>query len=153
MAGSVNKVILVGNLGADPEIRVLENGSKLARLAVATSESYIDKQSGERRELTEWHNVTVWRKMADVAENFLKKGMKIYVEGKIRTRSWQDENGQTRYATDINGDYFTMLSPKQGGGQPMSNEPSQPYTQEPKKPDSQVSEDLLDDNDDDDLPF
>ena len=150
MAGSVNKVILVGNLGADPEIRVLENGAKLARLSVATSETYTDKQTGERRELTEWHNVTFWRKMADIAENYLKKGSKIYLEGKLKTRSWQDENGQTRYATDISGDYFTMIGPRQD----IENQNSSPYTQEPNKPTSSVSEDLLSDDDDsDDLPF
>lgn len=151
MAGSVNKVILVGNLGNDPEIRVLENGAKLARLSIATSETYTDKQTGERRELTEWHNVTVWRKMADLAESFLKKGSKIYLEGKLKTRSWQDENGQTRYATDISGDYFTMLSPKPSS----ENQNAGPYTQEsPKKPISSVSDDLLNDDDDsDDLPF
>lgn len=150
MAGSVNKVILVGNLGADPEIRVLENGAKLARLSVATSESYTDKQTGERREVTEWHNVTFWRKMADIAENYLKKGSKIYLEGKLKTRSWQDENGQTRYATDVSGDYFTMIGPKPGN----ENQNAGPYTQEPNKPESNVSEDLLSEDDDsDDLPF
>ena len=152
MAGSVNKVILVGNLGADPEIRVLENGAKLARLSLATSESYQDKQTGARREITEWHNVTVWRKMADVAENFLKKGMKIYVEGKIKTRSWQDDNGQTRYSTEISGDYFTMLGSKNTSENYQNNDNS-PYTNEPQKPDQKVSEDLLSDDDSDDLPF
>jgi single-strand DNA-binding protein len=92
MAGSVNKVILIGNLGKDPEVRALENGAKLARFSIATSESYTDKNTNEKKEITEWHNIVVWRGLADVAENYLKKGMKVYVEGKLRTRSWQDDH-------------------------------------------------------------
>lgn len=151
MAGSVNKVILIGNLGKDPEIRVLENGAKLARFPIATSESYQDKQSGERREITEWHNIVVWRGLADIAENYLKKGSKVYVEGKIRSRSWQDETGNTKYSTEIIGDNFTMLTSKQ---EMQSANNNSPYpTQEPSKPASTMSKDLTSNEDDDDLPF
>ncbi len=150
MAGSVNKVILIGNLGKDPEVRVLDSGAKLARFPLATSESYQDKQSGERREITEWHNIVVWRGLADVAESYLRKGSKVFVEGKIRTRNWQDETGNTRYSTEIIADNFTMLTPRQEGQQ-MGNSPYP--TQEPAKPTTPMGNDLTSSDDDDDLPF
>lgn len=111
MAG-VNKVILVGNLGKDPEIRHLEGGAAVANFTLATSESYKDK-SGARQEQTEWHNVVVWRGLAEIAEKYLKKGMTIYIEGKLRTRSWDDKEGHKRYSTEIVGDTFTILSKKE----------------------------------------
>lgn len=102
MAGSVNKVILVGNLGADPEIRRLNSGDPVVNLRIATSESWRDKASGERKEKTEWHSVVIFNdNLAKVAEQFLKKGMKVYVEGQLQTRKWQDQNGQDRYTTEI----------------------------------------------------
>ncbi len=102
MAGSVNKVILVGNLGADPEIRRLNSGDPVVNIRVATSESWRDKGSGERREKTEWHNVVIFNdNLAKVAEQYLKKGMKVYVEGQLQTRKWQDQQGQDRYTTEI----------------------------------------------------
>ncbi len=102
MAGSVNKVILVGNLGRDPEVRFMQDGSKVANLSVATSESWRDKQTGERREKTEWHRVTIWNQnLAEVAEKYLRKGSKIYVEGQLQTRKWQDQSGQDRYSTEV----------------------------------------------------
>ena len=114
MAGSVNKVILVGNLGKDPEVRYLENGVPVAKFTMATSETYTDKTSGEKREITDWHNIVLWRGLAKVAESYLKKGMKVYIEGKLKTRSWQDENQQTKYATDIVADQMVMLSKADG---------------------------------------
>jgi len=96
----INKVILVGNLGADPEVRTLENGAKVARLSVATNENYQDK-NGDWQSLTEWHNVVAWRRLAESAENIMKKGGKVYVEGKLTTRKWQDQNGNDRYSTDV----------------------------------------------------
>lgn len=111
MAG-VNKVILVGNLGKDPEVRHLEGGAAVANFPLATSESYKDK-SGQRVEQTEWHNIVVWRGLAEVAEKYLKKGMTIYLEGKLRTRSWDDKEGHKRYTTEIVGDTFTILSKKE----------------------------------------
>ena len=111
MAG-VNKVILVGNLGKDPEVRHLEGGVAVASFSLATSEVYKDK-TGTRQEQTEWHNIVVWRGLADIAEKYLKKGMTIYVEGKLRTRSWDDKEGHKRYTTEIVGDTFTILSKKE----------------------------------------
>ncbi|MBN9243450.1 MAG: single-stranded DNA-binding protein [Mesorhizobium sp.] len=102
MAGSVNKVILVGNLGADPEIRRLNSGDPVVNFRIATSETWRDKNSGERREKTEWHNVVVFNdQLAKVAEQYLKKGMKVYVEGQLQTRKWQDQSGQERYTTEV----------------------------------------------------
>lgn len=102
MAGSVNKVILVGNLGADPEIRRLNSGDPVVNLRIATSESWRDKMSGERREKTEWHNVVIFNdNLAKVAEQYLKKGMKVYVEGQLQTRKWQDQTGNDRYTTEV----------------------------------------------------
>src|SRR6187399_3415588 len=114
----VNKVILVGRLGKDPEVRNLENGATVANFTMATSETYKDKTTGDRKEVTEWHNIVLWRGLADVAARYLHKGDMIYVEGKLRTRSWEKE-GVTRYTTEIVGDNMTMLSTKpanSGGG-------------------------------------
>ncbi len=102
MAGSVNKVILVGNLGADPEIRTMQSGDKVANLSIATSESWKDKNTGERRDKTEWHRVVIFNKgLVSVCENYLKKGAKVYIEGQIETRKWQDQSGQDKYTTEI----------------------------------------------------
>ncbi len=113
MAG-INKVIFVGNLGKDPEIRSLDNGVKVASFSLATSESYKNKE-GQRVEQTEWHNIVMWRGLAEVAEKYLKKGAQIYLEGKIRTRSWDDKEGNKRYTTEIIADTFTMLGAKKEG--------------------------------------
>jgi single-strand DNA-binding protein len=110
MSGSVNKVILIGNLGKDPEVRRLENGAVLASFSIATSESYVDKQSGDKKEITDWHDIVLWRGLAEVAEKYLVKGTKIYVEGKLKKRSWQDKEGVTRYSTEVVGDEMTILS-------------------------------------------
>jgi single-strand DNA-binding protein len=108
MAG-VNKVILIGNLGADPEVRHLQNGASVANFRIATSETYKDRQTGEKREQTEWHNIVAWRGLAEITERYLRKGSKVYVEGKLRTRQWQDKDGNTRYTTEIHADEMTML--------------------------------------------
>ncbi|WP_423141075.1 single-stranded DNA-binding protein [Parablastomonas sp. CN1-191] len=120
MAGSVNKVILVGNLGADPEIRSFQNGGKVANLRVATSESWKDRNTGDRQERTEWHTVAIFSEgLVGVVERFLKKGSKIYVEGQLRTRKWQDQSGNDRYSTEVvlqgPGSVLTMLDGPQGG--------------------------------------
>ncbi|MBX3598611.1 MAG: single-stranded DNA-binding protein [Rhizobiaceae bacterium] len=122
MAGSVNKVILVGNLGADPEIRRLNSGDPVVNLRIATSESWRDKNSGERREKTEWHSVVIFNdNLAKVAEQYLKKGMKVYIEGQLQTRKWQDQQGQDRYTTEIVLQKFRgelqMLDARGEGGQ------------------------------------
>ncbi len=102
MAGSVNKVILVGNLGRDPEVRTFQNGGKVCNLRVATSENWKDKQSGERRERTEWHSVAIFSEpLARTAEQYLRKGSKVYLEGQLETRKWQDQSGQDRYSTEV----------------------------------------------------
>ena len=121
MAGSVNKVILVGNLGRDPEVRSTQDGAKVANLSVATSESWKDKNSGERRERTEWHRVAIFNeRLVDVAEKYLKKGSKVYIEGQLQTRKWTDQSGQERYTTEIVLNRFrgelTMLDGRGGGG-------------------------------------
>lgn len=115
MAG-VNKVILVGNLGKDPEVRHLENGTAVANFPIATSESYKDRE-GNRVDQTEWHNVVVWRKLAEIAESYLKKGSQIYLEGKLRTRSWDDQQGNKRYTTEVVADTFTMLGKREDAQQ------------------------------------
>lgn len=102
MAGSINKVTLVGNLGRDPEVRQTQDGSKVVQLSIATSDSWKDKATGERREKTEWHRVVIFNdRLADVAEQYLKKGSKIYVEGQLQTRKWQDQSGQEKYTTEV----------------------------------------------------
>lgn len=122
MAGSVNKVILVGNLGKDPEIRRLNSGDPVANFTLATSETWRDKNSGERKEKTEWHNVVIFNdNLAKVAEQYLKKGMKVYIEGALQTRKWQDKDGQDRYTTEIvlqkfRGELQMLDSRGQGGG-------------------------------------
>src|SRR5919199_1447217 len=121
MAGSVNKVILVGNLGADPEIRTLNSGDRVANLRVATSETWRDRNSGERKERTEWHRVVIFNdNLVKVAENYLRKGSKVYLEGAIQTRKWQDQSGQDKYSTEIVLQGFnsqlTMLDRGGGGG-------------------------------------
>ena len=110
MSGSVNKVILIGNLGKDPEVRRFDNGAVVASFSIATSESYVDKQSGEKKEITDWHDIVLWRGLAEVAEKYLHKGTKIYVEGKLKKKSWQDKEGNTRYNTEVVGDEMTILS-------------------------------------------
>ena len=121
MAGSVNKVILVGNLGRDPEIRSTQDGTKIANLSVATSETWRDRNSGERKERTEWHRVVIFNdKLSEVAEKYLRKGSKIYVEGQLQTRKWTDKEGQERYSTEVVLQRFrgelTMLDGRQDGG-------------------------------------
>jgi single-strand DNA-binding protein len=111
---SVNKVILVGNLGADPETRYMTNGDAVANIRLATTESWNDKTSGEKRELTEWHRVVFYRRLAEIVGQYLKKGSQIYVEGRIRTRKWQDKEGQDRYTTEIEASEMKMLGSRQG---------------------------------------
>ena len=111
----VNKVILIGRLGKDPEVRNLDNGAVVANFSIATSESYKDRTTGEKKEITEWHNIVLWRGLAEIAQKFLHKGDLVYIEGKLRTRSWE-KDGVTRYTTEIVADNMNMLSPKTGGG-------------------------------------
>ena len=110
MGASLNKVILMGNLGKDPETRTLESGAVMCRFSIATTETYKNSKSGERTSHTEWHNITMWRGLAEIADKYLHKGDKVLIEGKIRTRSWEDkESGQTRYSTEILADQMQMM--------------------------------------------
>lgn len=112
---SVNKVILVGNLGADPETRFMPNGDAVANIRLATTESWKDKASGEKKEITEWHRVVFYRKLAEIVGQYLKKGSSVYIEGRIRTRKWQDKEGQERYTTEIEANEMQMLGGRPSG--------------------------------------
>jgi len=118
---SVNKVIIVGNLGKDPETRYLPNGDAVCNVTVATSESWKDKNSGEKKEITEWHRIVFFRRLAEIAGQYLKKGSSVYIEGRIRTRKWQDKEGQERYTTEIEATEMQMLGGRQGMGGPSSS--------------------------------
>ena len=147
MNGSVNKVILVGNLGKDPEIRKLESGNLMARFSMATSEYYTDKTSGKKIENTDWHDIVLWRGLAEITEKFLKKGMKVYVEGKLKKRAWKDKEGAQRYNVDIVADSLTILSKNQN-----TTKPSHSYTADnTAKITSKIEG--LDAQNDDDFPF
>ena len=117
----VNKVILIGRLGKDPEVRNLENGVAVANFTMATSETYKDRTTGEKKETTEWHNVVLWRGLAEISQKYLHKGDLVYIEGKLRTRSWEKE-GVTRYTTEIVADNMTMLGSRSGAGNNSSSE-------------------------------
>lgn len=156
----VNKVILVGNLGADPEVRYMPNGNAVANVSLATSETWKDKQTGEQREQTEWHRVVFFRRLAEIAGEYLKKGSKVYVEGRLQTRKWQGQDGQDRYTTEIVADQMQMLDSR-GGGEanfsgntaafspaPGPSQPEQPAAQ-PQQPASSAPPDDFDD----DIPF
>lgn len=155
MAG-VNKVILLGNLGRDPEVRVLENGTKVCSFSLATSESYKDRNSGETITRTEWHNIVMWRGLADVAERFLKKGSQIYIEGKIQTRSYQDKEGVQKYMTEVVANELTMLGGKPSGDSSGDNRgggANYPNTPAPAKSEQSAPESGSDEGEEDDLPF
>lgn len=144
MAG-INKVIIVGNLGNDPEIRTMPTGEQVANITVATSESWTDKNSGEKKTQTEWHQIVLYRRLAEIAGQYLHKGSQVYIEGRLKTRKWQDNNGQDRYTTEIQGDNLQML----GGRQ---DEPKQAKSSKAKpNPLSAMAEqgDSFDDN----IPF
>lgn len=147
MAGSVNKVILIGTLGADPEVKSFQNGGRIANLRIATSESWKDKATGERKERTEWHSVVISGDgLVGVAERYLRKGSKVYIEGQLRTRKWQDQSGNDRYSTEVvvsgMGGSLTMLDSAQGGQRKVADPNNQAMR------DEFIADDL-----DDDIPF
>ena len=149
---SVNKVIIVGNLGKDPETRYAPSGDAVTNIVVATTETWKDKTSGEKREATEWHRVVFFGKLAEIAGQYLKKGSQVYLEGKLKTRKWQDKDGQDRFTTEINADEMKMLGSKGDGQQQESQRPQQtqqrpPAQQHPRGP-AGVFSDM-----DDDIPF
>ncbi|MGH8237566.1 MAG: single-stranded DNA-binding protein [Steroidobacteraceae bacterium] len=124
MARGVNKVILVGNLGADPDTRYMPSGKAVTNIRVATSESWKDKQTGDMQERTEWHSIVMYDKLGEIAAEYLRKGSQVYIEGKIRTRKWQDKEGKDRYTTEVIADQMQMLGGRGGGGAP--SEPREP---------------------------
>ncbi len=154
---SVNKVILVGNLGRDPEVRYTQSGDPVAQMAVATTDSWKDRNSGEIRENTEWHRIVMFRGLAKVAENWLKKGSQVYIEGRLQTRKWQDQSGQDRYTTEVVANEMLMLGSRGGGGDSSgpdeypSRSPSPPLSDMPKKGNDQPPGAY--DDFDDDIPF
>ena len=153
---SVNKVILVGNLGRDPEMRYMSGGDAVCNITIATSESWKDKNTGEKREITEWHKVVFYRKLAEIAGQYLKKGSSVYIEGRIKTRKWQDKDGNDRYTTEIEATEMQMLGSRQSGGQSDQGgyqpPPSRPAGgnagQQQRQPQRQAYDDLGDD-----IPF
>lgn len=164
---SLNKVLLIGNVGKDPEIRHLQGGASVATITLATSERYKDR-NGESRELTEWHTIIAWRQLADLAENYIRKGSQIFVEGRIRSRSWDDQNGQKRYVTEIQADSIQLLGKRgDNAGAPAQpqqqnyggnyNAPAQqqyqPQPQQPQQTTPIVNPADLNDEGTDDLPF
>jgi single-strand DNA-binding protein len=146
---SVNKVILIGNVGADPEIRHLDNNVAVANLRMATSESYTAK-NGERVTTTEWHNVVLWRGLAELAEKYIRKGKQIYVEGRLRTRAWDDKDGQKRYTTEIFADVVRLLGGRDSSTDQASGANSHSAESQPIKNEQEPS---FDDQPEDDLPF
>jgi single-strand DNA-binding protein len=116
MARGINKVILIGNLGKDPEVRYMANGGAVCNVTLATTESWKDKQTGEQKDRTEWHNIVFYRRLAEIAGEYLRKGSQVYVEGKLQTRKWQDKNGNDRYTTEIIANEMQMLGGRGGGG-------------------------------------
>jgi len=157
MARGVNKVILVGNLGRDPEMKYTASGAAIANITVATSESWNDKQTGEKVEKTEWHRVVAFQRLAEIMGEYLRKGSQVYIEGKLQTRKWQDQNGQDRYSTEVVANDMQMLGARggeggggrgQGGGGGFRNNPQNQQTQQTQaqpKPDNDFA--------DDDIPF
>ncbi|HNP64295.1 MAG TPA: single-stranded DNA-binding protein [Woeseiaceae bacterium] len=151
MARGINKVIIVGNVGGDPETRYMPSGSAVTNLTVATNESWKDKQTGEKKERTEWHRVAMFNRLAEIAAEYLRKGSQVYIEGKLRTRKWQDKDGQDRYTTEIIADEMQMLGGRGGSGdfggssQGGGRAPSQGGGNAPPQPGP--------DDFDDDIPF
>ncbi|HYA21408.1 MAG TPA: single-stranded DNA-binding protein [Burkholderiales bacterium] len=145
---SVNKVIIIGNLGRDPDVRYMPDGGAIANISVATTDTWKDK-SGEKQERTEWHRVAFFGKLAEIAGEYLKKGSQVYVEGSLRTRKWQDKEGQERYTTEIVADRMQMLGSRAGGSEPMSREVS---SKEPAASGSAAKSGAIEDLEDD-IPF
>lgn len=161
MARGINKVILVGNVGGDPDVRYMPNGNAVTTLSIATSETWKDKETGNKQERTEWHRVVCFNRLGEIAGEYVRKGSKLYIEGSLRTRKWQDPQGQDRYTTEIVASDIQMLdgkgqSPSYNEGQPMSQqEPQQNYARKPQAApaaQSQAAQNAFDELDDD-IPF
>ncbi|NOX75705.1 MAG: single-stranded DNA-binding protein [Gammaproteobacteria bacterium] len=159
MARGINKVILIGNLGQDPEVKYMPSGGAVTNVTIATSESWKDKTTGEQKENTEWHRVVFFRRLAEIAGEYLKKGSKVYIEGRLQTRKWQDQSGNDRYTTEIIANEMQMLDSRSGGGGDFSKAPAQQQPQ-PAASGAAVSNDSSSSNSgggfddfDDDIPF
>lgn len=161
MARGINKVILVGNVGVDPDVRHMPNGNAVTTLSIATSETWKDKQTGDRQERTEWHRVVCFNRLGEIAGEYVRKGSKLYVEGSLRTRKWQDQQGQDRYTTEIIATDIQMLDSKGGSGaggyddmqsMPHSQPQSAPRSVASPQPVAQSAQDAFDELDDD-IPF
>ena len=144
MARGINKVILVGNVGKDPETRYMPNGKAVTNFSIATSDGWTDKQTGDKQERTEWHNVVLFEKLAEIASQYLRKGSQVYIEGSLRTRKWQDKEGKDRYTTEIVGREMQMLGGRSGSTGGGSSESSAPASSSPPADDGGF---------DDDIPF
>ncbi len=153
MARGINKVILIGNLGADPEVRYMPSGSAVATVSLATSESWKDKQSGEMQERTEWHRISFFNRLAEIAGEYLRKGSKIYVEGSLRTRKWQDKNGADRYTTEIIANSMQMLDSRGGSGGAGAGGNMPQYNAADDMPMGEPSAVASPNDFDDDIPF
>ena len=152
MARGVNKVILIGNLGQDPEVKYMPNGNAVANITVATSESWKDKNTGEQVDKTEWHRVVFFRRLAEIVGEYLKKGSKIYIEGKLQTRKWQDKNGADHWTTEIVANEMQMLDSR-GGGSSDFNQSSDGGQQQSAPTQSQAAPAPVNNDFDDDIPF
>ena len=153
MARGINKVILIGNLGKDPETKSLPSGSAVANVTVATTEGWKDKQSGEKKEVTEWHRVVFFDRLAEIAGQYLKKGSKVYIEGSLRTRKWQDKEGKDHYTTEIRATEMQMLDSKGGGAGGGSGGSGGGFERSSGKSDSGSAAPAGDKFEDDDIPF
>jgi single-strand DNA-binding protein len=142
MSKGVNKVILIGNLGQDPEVKYMANGGAVCNISVATSESWTDKETGEAKEKTEWHRIVAFRRLAEIMGEYLKKGSKVYIEGKLQTRKWQDKEGQDRYSTEILADQMQMLDGRPEGGQQQASQAQKKQAAAPAQMDPFEDEDL-----------
>jgi single-strand DNA-binding protein len=142
MARGINKVIIVGNLGADPETRYMPSGSAVTNLSVATSETWKDKQTGEQKERTEWHKVAMFNRLAEIAAEYLRKGSQVYIEGKLRTRKWQDRDGNDRWTTEIVADEMQMLGGRGAGGSAPMSPDRGPSSGPPQGPPDDFEDDI-----------
>ena len=147
----INKVILIGNLGQDPEVRYMPNGGAVCNITVATSETWKDKNTGEQQEKTEWHRVVMFKRLAEIAGEYLKKGSKVYLEGRLQTRKWQDQQGQDRYTTEVVANEMQMLDSRGGGSAEFA--PSQSRSSAPQKNAPQTQAAPADSGFEDDIPF
>lgn len=153
MARGINKVILIGNLGKDPEVKYAANGNAIANITLATSESWKDKNTGEQVDKTEWHRVVFFRRLAEIAGEYLKKGSKVYIEGKLQTRKWQDQNGQDRYTTEVVANEMQMLDSRGGGSTSFDQSQSQSQSAPAPQRSAPQSQPAPAGDFDDDIPF